>query len=193
MMKGFEAFQYATAVNLHFNSAEYDAFKYHFKTKVTQESYWKRNDKYQLTKIGNRFKTKDEIIKYFAAHQVAGNKWVGDMLRDEKTYTDFLKRMESLSYIVKDELRELTDTNFNDLLTAHDGEYPIIINKYLEGTVSLETVCILNRITGFIEWAKQLVSETILFPDIADKVIKYQQFLEYDEKRMRNLVHNLFK
>jgi hypothetical protein len=79
------------------------------------------------------------------------------------------------------------------LLIARDGEYPIIINKYLEGTVSLETVCILNRITGFIEWASQLVSETILFPDIADKVIKYQQFLEYDEKKMRNLILNLFK
>lgn len=193
MMNGFEAYKYATAINLHFNQLDYDAFKYNFKTNVSQESYWKRNDKYQLTKIGKRFKKKGDIIKYFAAHQVAGNKWVGDMLRDEKTYTDFLKRIESLSYIVKDELRELTDTNFNDLLITRDGEYPIIINKYLEGTVSLETVCILNRITGFIEWASQLVSETILFPDIADKVIKYQQFLEYDEKKMRNLILNLFK
>lgn len=55
MMNGFEAYKYATAINLHFNQLDYDAFKYNFKTNVSQESYWKRNDKYQLTKNWKTF------------------------------------------------------------------------------------------------------------------------------------------
>jgi hypothetical protein len=194
MMDGFQAYKYAMAVNLHFNTEEYDCFKYNFKTKVTQKTYWGRPDKYQLTKIGKRFKKEKDIIRYFAAHQVAGNKWVGDMIRDERTYTDFIKRMDSLSYLVKTDLEQFTETkDFNHLLMVEDGGYPPIINKYLEEEVSLETVCVLDKLTGFIEWANQLVSDTILWPEISDKVTKYKQFLEYDEKKMRNLIVGIFK
>ena len=117
------------------------------------------------------------------------------MIRDEKTYTDFIKRMDSLSYLVKNDLEQFTETKeFNHLLMVdEDGGYPPIINKYLEEEVSLETVCVLDKLTGFIEWANQLVSDTILWPEISDKVTKYKQFLEYDEKKMRNLIVGIFK
>ena len=192
IMDGFEAYCYSNAINMHFNTESYDAFKYNFKTRVTQRSYWGRSDKYQLTKIGKRFKRKEDIIKYFACHQVAGNKWVGDMIRDEQTYTDFLKRIDSLSYNFRNELEEISDESLDNLLQVTEG-YPKIIDKYLEGTVSLETVCILNRLTMFIEKANSRVSETILWPDIYNKVVKYQQFLDFDKKKMKDLVLTIFK
>jgi len=192
MMTGFEAYCYSNAVNMHFNTETYDAFKYNFKTRVTERSYWGRPDKFQLTKIGKRFKRKEDIIKYFAAHQVAGNKWVGDMLRDEQTYVEFLTRIDSLSYIVKNELEEISDTGINDLLMSKEG-YPKIIDLHLDGTVSLETVCILNLLTGFIEEANSCITETILWPDLYNKIIKYQQFLDFDKKKMKTIILNVFK
>ena len=60
-MDGFETFTIAHAINMHFNT-KYDAFKYRFKTRVNQKTYWGRPDKYQLTKIGKRFKTKEEVM-----------------------------------------------------------------------------------------------------------------------------------
>jgi len=192
VMDGFEAYKYSHAVNLHFNSPSYDCFKYRFKTNVTQKSYWGRNDKYQLTKIGSRFKDEKEIIKYFACHQVAGNKWVGDMIRDEDTYTQFLKRIDSLSYLFRNELEDVSDMDLGTLL-GNDGKlYPKIIDLYLEGTLSLETVCIMNRLTGFIEGANSKITETILWPDIYKKVIKYQQFLDFDRTKMKNLILKTF-
>lgn len=192
-MDGFAAYQYSNAVNMHFNTESYDCFKYNFKTRITQKSYWGRPDKYQLTKIGKRFNRKEDIIKYFACHQLAGNKWVGDMIRDESTYVDFLKRIDSLSYNFKNELEEISDEKFDMVLGNSTGTYPRIISLYLGGTVSLETVCVLNRLTGFIESANSKVTETILWPDIYNKVVKYQQFLEFDEKKMRNLILTIFK
>ena len=53
-MTGYEAFTLHIAINLHFNGS-YDCFKYNFKTNVTEKTYWKRPDKFQLTKIGKRF------------------------------------------------------------------------------------------------------------------------------------------
>ena len=60
-MDGYSAFKFHHAINLHFNGT-YDCFKYNFKTNVTEKTYWKRPDKFQLTKIGKRFKSRDDII-----------------------------------------------------------------------------------------------------------------------------------
>ena len=149
------------------------SFKYNFKTNVTEKTYWKRPDKFQLTKIGKRFKSKDDIIMYFAAHQVAGNKYSGDMIRDEETYTKFLKVIDSMSYVFRNELEQISDVKFDDLLEIEDT-YPRIVQLHLEGTVSLETVCIINRLTGFINKANNQITETILWPDLFKKISKYQ-------------------
>ena len=189
-MDGYSAFKLHHAINLHFNGT-YDCFKYNFKTNITEKTYWKRPDKFQLTKIGKRFKSKDDIILYFAAHQVAGNKYSGDMVRDEDTYTKFLKRIDSISYLFKNELEEISDNGFDTLLEIEET-YPKIIHHYLEGTVSLETVCIVNRLTGFIEKANSQISETILWPDLYKKISKFQSFLKVDDSKMRKIILDIF-
>ena len=190
-MTGYEAFILHHAVNLHFNRS-YDCWKYNFKTNVTEKTYWKRPDKFQLTKIGKRFKTRDDIILYFASHQIAGNKYTGDMIRDEDTYTQFLKRIDSISYLFKNELEEISDVKFDKLLEIEDT-YPKIIQLHLEGTVSLETVCIINRLTGFINRANKQITETILWPDLFNKISKYQSFLKFDDSKMRKIILDVFK
>jgi hypothetical protein len=190
-MDGYSAFKLHHAINLHFNGT-YDCFKYNFKTNITEKTYWKRPDKFQLTKIGKRFKSKDDIILYFAAHQVAGNKYSGDMLRDEETYTQFLKRIDSISYLFKNELEGISDNGFDTLLEIEET-YPKIIHLYLEGMVSLETVCIVNRLTGFIEKANLKISETILWPDLYKKISKFQSFLKVDDSKMRKIILDVFK
>ena len=190
-MTGYEAFILHHAVNLHFNRS-YDCWKYNFKTNVTEKTYWKRPDKFQLTKIGKRFKTRDDIILYFASHQIAGNKYTGDMIRDEDTYTQFLKRIDSISYLFKNELEEISDVKFDKLLEIEDT-YPKIVQLHLEGTVSLETVCIINRLTGFINKANKQITETILWPDLFNKISKYQSFLKFDDNKMRKIILDVFK
>ncbi len=190
-MTGYEAFVLHHAVNLHFNRS-YDCWKYNFKTNVTEKTYWKRPDKFQLTKIGKRFKNKDDIIMYFAAHQVAGNKYSGDMIRDEETYTQFLKRIDSISYLFRNELEEISDVKFDSLLEIKDT-YPKIIQLHLEGTVSLETVCIINRLTGFIDKVNKQITETILWPDLYQKILKYQSFLKFDDSKMKRIIIDIFK
>lgn len=190
-MDGFQAYQYYNAINMHFNRS-YDAFKYHFKTRVTQKSYWGRPDKYQLTKIGKRFTKEEDIVRYFAAHQLAGNKWSGDMIRNEKDYTDFLGRIDSLSYRFKTEMDELSEYSLDGLIGQYKMNYPMIIDKYLEDTVSLETLCILNEVTGFIEDANSKITETILWPDIYKKVVKYSPFLDIDKSKFTKVLLNIF-
>ena len=190
-MTGYEAFTVHNAVNLHFNGT-YDCFKYNFKTNVTQKTYWGRPDKFQLTKIGKRFKTRDDIALYFAAHQVAGNKYSSDMVRDEDTYTTFLKKIDSLSYVFRNELEEISDVKFDELLEINET-YPRIVQLHLEGTVSLETLCIVNRSTGVIDKANKEITETILWPDLVKKISKYQSYVRVDDSKKRKTRVDIFK
>jgi hypothetical protein len=113
------------------------------------------------------------------------------MVRDEDTYTKFLKRIDSISYLFKNELEEISDNGFDTLLEIEET-YPKIIHHYLEGTVSLETVCIVNRLTGFIEKANSQISETILWPDLYKKISKFQSFLKVDDSKMRKIILDIF-
>jgi len=190
-MTGYEAFTLHHAINLHFNGS-YDCFKYNFKTNITEKTYWGRPDKFQLTKIGKRFKTKDDIIMYFAAHQVAGNKYSSDMIRDEETYTSFLKKIDSMSYVFRNELEEISDVKFDELLEINET-YPRIVQLHLEGAVSLETLCIVNRLTGFINKANEEITETILWPDLFKKISKFQSFLKIDDSKFKKIIVDIFK
>jgi hypothetical protein len=53
-------------------------------------------------------------------------------------------------------------------------------------------VCILNALTGFIEDANGKITETILWPDLYKKVVKYQPFITFDKDKMMKIVLNTF-
>ena len=89
----------------------------------------------------------------------------------KKKYTIIIIE-NSLNVKLKNELEEISDNGFDTLLEI-DEMYPKIIHLYLEDMVSLETVCIVNRLTGFIEKANSFISETILWPDLYKKILNY--------------------
>jgi DNA-binding ferritin-like protein (Dps family) len=117
---------------------------------------------------------------------------VGDMIRNEKDYTDFLSRIDSLSYNFKQEMDSLDEYSIDGLLSQYKSNYPQIIDKYLDDTISLETVCILNEITGFMHNANKQISETILWPDIYTKVIKYSPFLNIERSKFIKILLTIF-
>lgn len=97
-MEPFEAYRYYQSLKLHFENESYNAPKYNYKTSAKPQTFWKRKDKYFFAKVGRMFDTPPELINYYAAHFVADNNWVGDMLSDEQVYRDWQKRTESMGY-----------------------------------------------------------------------------------------------
>ena len=97
-----------------------------------------------------------------------------------------------MSYVFRNELEQISDVKFDDLLEIEDT-YPRIVQLHLEGTVSLETVCIINRLTGFINRANNQITETILWPDLFTKISKYQAFLKFDDNKFKRIIVDIFK
>ena len=193
-MDPFDAYRYYQSLKLHFESKTYDAAKYNFKTSANAKSFWKRNDKYHFAKVAKRFKDVPELVGFYASHFINGTKWIGEMLNAEDVYQSWLKRMQSISYIFEQDLNHLSVEveSFDSLLRSKDGEHPLIVTYYLQEEISLETVVIINKLTGFMNKADKEITETIMWPDISLKIRKYEPFVQVDLERMKKIVLKVF-
>jgi len=185
------------AMKLHFESDSYEAPKYNYKTSARPQSFFKRRDKYHFAKLGRRFDEPEELINFFTAQFTASDKtWVGDMLQDEEKYTDWQKRQQSLSYNFEQDINKLAEEagTFDEMLeTRGEGNnYPLVIEMFLQDEISLETVVILDRLTGFMRRADRTISETIVWPDLSKRIRKYGLLLRFDKDRMRRVVLRIF-
>ena len=190
----FESYKLYNALKLHFETDGYDAIKYHFKTSVKPTSFFKRKDKFFFAKLAKTYE--DELKEFYIANFKNDVKYVGDMLNEggEKYYRDHKKIMESLTYQFQTDINKLNDMDFdiNELLKAEDNNHPLIIKLWMQGDVLLETVVILDSILGFVERENKRITDTIIWPDIYRKIMKYKPFVKYDRDKCLNLLKDTF-
>lgn len=188
MTEPFDAYRFYQALKLHFEG-KYDAIKYQFKTSANQKSFWKRKDKYFFAKIAKRFNDPSDLIDYYVAHFINDSKWVGDMLKNDEAYEQWLTKIESLGYKYEQDLYILQNQteSFDDWFKVENGQHPVIIQQFLAGEIMLETVVILDQMVGFINKVDKEVTDTIVWPDIKLKIEKYRPFLKIDLERFKKL------
>jgi hypothetical protein len=193
MIEPFDSYRFYQALKLHFEG-KYDAIKYQFKTSAKPASFWKRKDKYFFAKIAKRFNDPSDLINYYVAHFINGSKWVGDMLKDEDVYEQWLKRIESLGYNYEQDLYKLQEKcdTFDCLFNVEDGQHPVIIQEYLADEIMLETVIILDRLLNFSNRVDKQVTDTIVWPDIKTRIDKYSPFLNVDLERFKKLTLKVY-
>ena len=195
-MEPYDVYKYYMAMKLHFESDSYEAPKYNYKTSARPQSFFKRRDKYHFAKLGRKFDEPKELIDFFTAQFTASDKtWVGDMLQDEEKYTEWQRRQQSLSYNFEQDINKLAEEagTFDELLETREGNnYPLAIEKFLQDEISLETVVILDRLTGFMRRADRTITETIVWPDLSKRIRKYGLLLRFNADRMRKVVLRIF-
>ena len=192
IMEPYDAFRFYQSMKLHFESDSYDAIKYNYKTSVKPQSFWKRKDKYFFAKVGRKFNDTRELINYYAAHFIQDKTWIGEMIEDEDIYQAYQKRMQSLGYTFENDMCKLANiANLDQVLDSSDG-HPDIITSYLSGDINIESVVIMNQLTGFMKRADKEITETIVWPDVSRKIRKYSPFVQYDLQKAKNIVLSVF-
>jgi len=190
----FESYKLYNALKLHFETDGYDAVKYHFKTSVKPTSFFKRKDKYFFAKLAKTYE--NELKEFYIANFKNDVKYVGDMLNEggERYYRDHKKIMESLSYQFQTDINKLNDMDisFDSLLTAEDNNHPLIIKLWMQEEIQLETIVILDSILGFVERENNKITDTIIWPDIYRKIMKYKPFVKFDRNKCLNLLKKTF-
>lgn len=190
IMEPFDAYKKYLALKHHFTSDSYDYFKYNGKVNVKSTSFDVRKDKYMFYKLSK----KKDVEGYLIANMLNdGKTWIGDLLssESEQIYINWLKRQESLSYVFENDISKLDD-DMNVNFKSINGEYPLALLLYLRKEICLETLIIIDKaIEIFKHWNKS-IQDTVMWPDIYKKCLKYQSFLKIEKKTYVNLLKSRF-
>jgi len=190
-MAPFDAYREYLALKNHFTKDSYDYFKYNKKVRASVQSFYKRKDRFWFEKFA-RNKTDKEVVDFFVANFVSSSNpetiWIGEMMKEgEDRYQQWQKKVQSLSYIFKEESQSLFEENkFEDVFKCSKG-HPPLLKKFLSGKISLETMVIYDKIflygNTFDRKLKDPVWETV-----SRKIKKYNPFLNIDVLRYRKIL-----
>lgn len=190
MIDGYEAFGLYESLKLHFTKDSYDFHKYNGKSNISVTSFENRKDKYHFYKLSRKFNKREDLIEFLVANFVERDGlWVGDLLTEdaEVNYRSRQKIIQSLSYEFTGDLAKLFDgvDDPNEVIKVVHGDYPILLTYTLQRVIKIETLCILNSILNFLPMWDKKITDTIRWPDLRRKIIKYTAFLPKDSVKYK--------
>jgi len=178
-----DAYRCYLSLKNHFTKDSYDYHKYCGKSRATVQSFYKRKDRFWFEKV-SRQKTDQEIVEFFVSNFITctdpSKLWIGEMMREgEDRYMEWKKRNQSLSYIFKQETESLFEGNkVDDVFDCSKG-HPLILKKFLNGTISIETLVIYDKIFLFGKnFDKKLLDP--VWESVSMRMKKYSPFLNID-------------
>ena len=186
----YESYKLYNALKLHFETDSYDAIKYNYKTSIKPQSFFNRKDKYFFAKLA---KTYGKHLKdYYIANFKMDVKYVGDMLNEggEQYYRSHKKVLESIHYSFENDINKLSEieSSFDELLLSENNNHPKIIKLWMQDEILLETIVILDSLTGFMDRENKKITETIIWPDIYRKITKYKPFVKFNTEACRSIL-----
>ena len=189
-MKPFEAYKLFLAVKMHFTQPQYDFFKYNGKVNANIQSFEKRRDKYHFAKLAKHKDPVGYLVSQYVTSNFTG--WIGDLFTEEaeRVYTDYLARQQSLTYRFNTDLERISE-DFISYFKVKDGQHPPLLVLLKRGNVSIETVTILNDQLNFFKFWDTRIDDTVIWPSIRERCVKYRPFIRYDKAKIKSLIRPL--
>ena len=193
-MSPFETYQTYLSMKSHFTNSKYDFFKYGGKSRATMTSFNRRKDKYFFEKASRKYSDK-EMVDFFVSNFVSAdnpqNLWIGEIISSgERTYADWMRRQQSLTYLFKEQSNELfSETKLDDALNCSKG-HPPVLKKFLSGKISLETLVIYDKIFLFGKMFDKKLLDPV-WETVSLKIKKYSPFLNTDVFQFKKILREI--
>ena len=178
----------------HFTNRKYDFFRYGGKSRATMASFNKRKDKYWFEKTSRKY-SDGEIVDFLLANFVTTdnpkNLWIGEIINSgERTYADWMRRKQSISYLFKEESEKLLEENNLEQLFECGKGHPIILKRFLGGDISLETLVIYDIIFSFSEKFDEKLLDPV-WETVSLKIRKYKPFLNINVFNFKKILREI--
>jgi hypothetical protein len=193
-MMPFDCYKTYLALKNHFTKDSYDYHKYCKKTRASIQSFYKRKDRFWFEKM-SRQRDEQEVENFFVANFVSCNDpetlWIGEIMREgEDRYQNWQKKVQSLSYVFKEESQTLLEDNkFDEVFNCSKG-HPPLLKKFLSGNISLETLVIYDKIFLFGNKFDKKLQDPV-WETVSRRIKKYSPFLHIDVLRFRKILKEL--
>ena len=190
----FETYQTYLSIKSHFTNSKYDFFKYGGKSRATITSFNKRKDKYWFEKTSRKYSDEqvlDFLLANFVNADTPQNLWIGEIINSgERTYAEWMKRKQSLTYLFKEQLNELlSENNLDEVFNCSKG-HPLLLKRYLGGEISLETLTILEKVFSFVKNFDKKLDDPV-WESVSLKLKKYLPFININVFQYKKILREL--
>ena len=187
----FDAYRCYLSLKNHFTKDHYDYHKYRGKTRATVQAFYKRKDRFWFEKFA-RSKNDKEVEEFFVSNFIystdPATMWIGEMIKEgEGRYTEWKKKVQSLSYIFKEEAENIFEKQkVDDVFDCSKG-HPTILKSYLGGDTSLETMVICDIIFGYGKDFDKRLNDPV-WETVSRKIKKYKPFININVPRYKKIL-----
>ena len=190
-MMPFDAYRCYLSLKNHFTKDHYDYHKYRGKTRATVQAFYKRKDRFWFEKFA-RSKNDKEVEEFFVSNFIystdPATMWIGEMIKEgDGRYTEWKKKVQSLSYIFKEEAVSVFDNRkVDDVFNCSKG-HPPILKSYLGGGISLESMVIYDIILGYGKDFDKRLNDPV-WETVSRKIKKYKPFLNINVPHYKKIL-----
>ena len=195
-MMPFDAYRCYLSLKNHFTKDHYDYHKYRGKTRATNQAFYKRKDRFWFEKTSRKY-SDEEVLNFLLANFVntdtPQNLWIGEIINSgERTYAEWMKRQQSLTYLFKEQLNELLlENNLDEVFNCSKG-HPLVLKRYLGGEISLETLTILEKVFSFAKNFDKKLKDPV-WESVSLKIKKYSPFININVFQYKKLLKEVVK
>ena len=199
-MQGLDVYRTYLGMKQHFTNPDFDFFKYDGKVKASEKKYQERSDFYFFETLSRKLsdqEIKEYLLSSFVASDDPSKVWIGDIKRSGKDcWLAWQKQRQSEQYLVNQDLDGLVQCmeekgyTFNDLFETVGG-HPPLLKLFIQRSISLDTLIILDMVLGFMpQWDKSFSDP--LWEGLSFKVKKYRPFLSISKPKYVKLIKEKF-
>jgi hypothetical protein len=193
-MDGFKAYRYYLAIKLHFTTDKFDVFQNRGNVKGTREAFNARNDRYIFEKLAAKRPDDKDIIQFFVSNFAYGKDtaiYAGQEAEDN--YLLWQKRKQSITKTFIDDLAtilthiELNKLKHSAIFEFTENEYPVALNMFLGGKITIESLRIMDDFTGVLDKWKANPTVKYIWDDEIRRAIKLTGFVKYDKIKLSQI------
>ena len=190
-MMPFDAYRCYLSLKNHFTKDHYDYHKYRGKTRATVQAFYKRKDRFWFEKFARK-KNDKEVEEFFVSNFIystdPATMWIGEMIKEgDGRYTEWKKKVQSLSYIFKEETESVfNNRKVDDVFNCSKG-HPPVLKSYLGGDTSLESMVIYDIIFGYGKDFDKRLNDPV-WETVSRKIKKYKPFLNINVSHYKKIL-----
>lgn len=180
------------SIKNHFTKDSYDYHKYRGKSRANLDTFYKRKDRFWFEKL-SRQKDDREILNFFVANFIfcddPQSLWIGEIIKEgESRYENWKKRIHSLPEYFKEEIQNLfKEKNFDDIFSIKGNRHPQLLKEYLNGSLSIESMVILDNILRYKKDFDSKLNDPI-WSSVSLRIMKYSSFLHIDVFKFKKIL-----
>ena len=198
-MDGFKAYKYYMAVKLHFTTTKYNVFENRGHVKGTRDTFNSRNDRYIFEKLAQKHSDDKDMIQFFVSNFAYGHETaIYANSEAEDLYAEWKRRKQSITKVFIDDLANVMNFcdihkfNADGVFKNLNGDLPVLLNLYISGKITIETLRIIDDIQPFVdEWCEDDTIRIVLGDGLL-RVKKLKGFVKYDSDKI-STIFNHFK